>query len=193
MLLYSYALGHVHAPVLFKRAMAQQLPAIKSGEVQDPRSLSNLLWAVSQLELWDEFSELYDAVTRSAIANIHRYSLTHMATIASAFAKANVRSDDLFALMLSECENRPINDPAMIPDLTILKDSYERFGLDSGLVRQMLETYGTDIDEQTIEVNERDQRNVKVRTFLTELIGTSAIAGAVLIVAALMKIYFARV
>jgi hypothetical protein len=193
MLLYSYALGHVHAPVLFKRAMSQQLPAIKSGEVQDPRSLSNLLWAVSELELWDEFAELYDAVTRSAMSNIHRYSLTHMATIASAFAKANVRSDGLFALMLSECENRPINDPAMIPDLSILRDSYERFGLDSGIVRQTLENYTEETEDQTIEVDEADQRNIKVRTFLTELIGTSAIAAAVLIVAALMKIYFARV
>ena len=191
MLLYSYALGHVHAPVLFKRTMAQQLPAIKSGEVQDPRSLSNLLWAVSELELWTEFTELYDAVTRSAVANIHRYSLTHMATIASAFAKANIRSDDLFALMLSECENRPINDPAMLPDLVILRNSYERLGLDCGIVGQSVETATAEIQEEIVH-QEEQARQVKVRTFLAEVIGTSAIAGAVLILAAIVKIYFAR-
>ena len=192
MLLYSYALGHVHAPVLFKRAMGQQLPAIKSGEVQDPRSLSNLLWAVSELELWKEFSELYDVVTKSAITNIHRYSLTHMATIASAFAKANIRSDELFGLMLTECENRPISDPSMLADLVVLNESYERLGLDSGIVRQALIAVKAE-EEQIESVDKNEERQVRVRNFVAELIGTSAIAGAVLIVAALVKIYFARV
>jgi hypothetical protein len=172
--------------------MAQQLPAIKSGEVQDPRSLSNLLWAVSELELWTEFRELYDVVTRSAIANIHRYSLTHMATIASAFAKADIRSDELFALMLTECENRPISDPSMIPDLLVLNDSYEKLGIDSGIVKQVLDVVKAAEEKlETIETSE--DRKVRVRNFVAELIGTSAIAGAVLIVAALVKIYFARV
>jgi hypothetical protein len=192
MLLYSYALGHVHAPVLFRRAMAQQLPAIKSGEVQDPRSLSNLLWAVSELELWTEFRELYDVVTRSAIANIHRYSLTHMATIASAFAKADIRSDELFALMLTECENRPISDPSMIPDLVVLNDSYEKLSIDSGIVKQALDVVKA-AEEQLETIETSEDRQVRVRNFVAELIGTSAIAGAVLIVAALVKIYFARV
>ena len=187
MLLYSYALGHVHAPVLFKRTMAQQLPAIKSGEVQDPRSLSNLLWAVSELELWGEFRELYEIVALSAKLNIHRYSLTHMATIASAFAKAQIRADDLFALMASECENRPFDDPSSLPDIFILNDAFESFGLDSGVISRTVNAVNNHHDECNLI-----ERQMKVRSFVFDIVQTSAIAAAVLVVAALTKLYLSR-
>lgn len=185
MLLYSYALGHVHAPMLFRKAMAQQLPAIKSGEVQDPRSLSNLLWAISELNLQDEFPQIYDEVGNSTKANIHRYSLTHMATIASAFAKADIRSDDLFSLMAAECVNRPIDDPTLWTDLVILNDSFEHFGLPSGIVRESIIRA---VEEQQVAAEQ--ERLSKVRSLITDLLGTSAVAALVLIFAALLRMYF---
>lgn len=187
MLLYSFALGHVHAPMLFKKAMAQQLPAIKSGEVQDPRSLSNLLWAVSELNLSDEFRGLYDIVAASATSNIHRYSLTHMATIASAYAKARIRMEELFKLIADECNNRPVRDPATWADLVVLNDAFEVLGVDSGIIKQTL----NDVAEER-KVQENRDRKVQLRSFVTDLVGTSAIAACVLILAALLKIYFAR-
>jgi len=94
--------------------------------------------------------------------------------------------------MLTECENRPISDPSMIPDLLVLNDSYEKLGIDSGIVKQVLDVVKAAEEKlETIETSE--DRKVRVRNFVAELIGTSAIAGAVLIVAALVKIYFARV
>lgn len=188
MLLYSYALGHVHAPVLFQRAMAQQLPAIKSGEIQDPRSLSNLLWAVSELELWEEFRELYGVVATSTTQNIHRFSLTHMATIASAFAKAKIRADDLFSLMATECENRPFDDPSSLTDIFILNDAFECFNLDSGVINRTVLAVATHQDECN-----QIERQMKVRSFVFDIVQTSAIAAAVLVVAALTKLYLSRI
>jgi hypothetical protein len=185
MLLYSYALGHVHAPSLFKRAMSQQLPGIKSGEVQDPRSLSNLVWAISELMLQDEFRALYDYVARSAIENIHRYSLTHMATIASAYAKAGIRSDDLFRLIVVECNNRPINDPSLWADLLILNESLTSFGLESGVVGETVEKVKT----ENSAIEQQDRRD-RIRTLMVDLVNTSFIAAAVLLCAALLRIYF---
>jgi hypothetical protein len=187
MLLYSYALGHVHAPVLFQRAMAQQLPAIKSGEIQDPRSLSNLLWAVSELELWEEFRELYEVVASSTTQNIHRFSLTHMATIASAFAKSKIRADDLFSLMATECENRPFDDPSSLPDIFILNDAFDCFNLDSGVINRTVRAVATHQDECN-----QIERQMKVRSFVFDIVQTSAIAAAVLVVAALTKLYLSR-
>ena len=187
MLLYSYALGHVHAPILFRKAMVQQLPAIQSGEVQDPRSLSNLLWAISELNLAADFPRLYDTVRQSAISNIHRYSVTHMATIASAYAKVDIRADELFGLMASECTNRPINDPSLWPDLLVLNDAFVHFGLDSGDVRNII-LRSADEAKQTDE----HVRQEKIRGFVVDLIGTSVIAAAILVVAALVKIYFGK-
>jgi hypothetical protein len=187
MLLYSYALGHVHAPVLFRKAMSQQLPAIQSGDVQDPRSLSNLLWAISELNLANEFPRLYETVRESAISNIHRYSVTHMATIASAYAKADIRADDLFGLMALECNNRPINDSSVWSDLVVLNDAYVHFGIDSGVVKSHIESM---VNEST---NVHDQaRQEKIRGFVVDLVGTSVIAATVLVVAALVKIYLGK-
>jgi len=185
MLLYSYALGHVHAPVLFRNAMAQQLPAIKSGEVQDPRSLSNLLWAISELNLSQEFRNLYDVIAVSATANIHRYSLTHMATVASAYAKSNIRSDELFQLMSSEAANRPFDDASQWADLVVLDGAFEHFGLDSGVVKETINK----VKEQQ-EVSDEHDRRVKIRNMVTDLVTTSVMAAFVLIVAALMRMYF---
>jgi hypothetical protein len=185
MLIYSYALGHVHAPVLFRNAMAQQLPAIKSGEVQDPRSLSNLLWAISELNLSQEFRHLYDAVAASAIANIHRYSLTHMATVASAYAKAEIRPDELFHLMATEAANRAFDDEGQWADLVVLDTAFEHFGIDSGAIRE----YITNVKHQQ-EQSAVEDRRVRIRSMVTDLITTSAMAAFVLIVAALLRMYF---
>jgi hypothetical protein len=187
MLLYSYALGHVHAPLLFERAMAQQLPAIRSGEVQDPRSLSNLLWAVSELELGSEFEELYSVVAKSAIANIHRYSLTHMATIASAFSKANIRSDELLNLMVQECANRPCDDPASLSDVFILYHALSHFELDTGIIGETVAAVNQEQQE-----TEQIERDMKVRSFVFDIVQTSAIAAAVLVTAALLKFYLTK-
>lgn len=184
MLLYSYALAHVHAPMLFKKAMSQQLPAIKSGEVEDPRSLSNLLWAISELNLHDEFRVLYEEVAKSCTSNIHRYSLTHMATIASAYSKANIRNDELFQLMANECMNRPVDEPGLWPDLVILNDAFENFQMDSGIVRETINRAG-----QEEEILKEQERQAKVKTLVTDLVGTSAIAAIVLIIAALLRQY----
>ena len=186
MLLYSYALGHVHAPSLFKRAMAQQLPGIQSGEVQDPRSLSNLVWAISELKLQNEFRDLYDHVAKSAIENIHRYSLTHMATIASAYCKADIRSDDLFRLMVLECNNRPVNEPSLRTDLVILHESVQGFGLDSGIVGDTIEKVN-----QENSLIEAKERKAQLRSLVVDLVNTSFIAAGVLLVAAFLRMYFA--
>ena len=186
MLLYSYALGHVHAPLLFRKAMAQQLPAIQSGEVQDPRSLSNLLWAISELNLSDEFRSLYDKVAASTTANIHRYSLTHMATIASAYSKADIRADELFVLMANECMNRPVDDAGLWPDLVILNEAFEHFGIKSGIIKETVDRVNA--EQQAVEQHDRQ---VKLKTLVTDLVGTSAIAALVLIVAAILRMYFA--
>ena len=185
MLLYSYALGHVHAPILFRKAMAQQLPAIKSGEVQDPRSLSNLLWAISELNLSGEFRELYDVVSTSAITNIHRYSLTHMATVGSAYAKADVRADELFNLMATEAATRTFDDQSQWADLVVLNEAFVHFDIDSGVVK---ETISRVKHEQ--QVNEHQERQVKIKNLVTDLVSTSAIAAFVLIIAALLRMYF---
>ena len=185
MLLYSYALGHVHAPVLFRKAMAQQLPAIESGEIQDPRSLSNLLWAISELNLSTEFQNLYDAVAESAVSNIHRYSITHMATVASAFAKANVHAHQLFTLMAQECSTRPIDDNSQWSDLVILNQAFETFSMDSGIIHEIITRVA---DEQ--EKAKVDTRKEKLNTLVTDLVGTSILAAGVLLVASLVRMYF---
>ena len=185
MLLYSYALGHVHAPLLFRRAMAQQLPAIKSGEILDPRSLSNLLWAISELNLSSDFTELYAAVANSAKANIHRYSLTHMATVASAYAKADVRSDELFRLMAEEAKNRAFDDVAQFADLQVLEDSFNHFGIDAGVIHETVSRIQSQQQEaQSVE------RKSKLQDIFIDLAGTSVIAAVVLLIAALLRMYF---
>ena len=184
MLLYSYALGHVHAPLLFKKAMAQQLPAIQSGEIQDPRSLSNLLWAISELDLSSEFPALYDAVTTSATTNIHRYSITHMATVASAFAKAGVSANELFLLMAHECGMRPIDDNSQWADLVVLNDAFETFGISSGAIKETI----VRVTECQKVANNLD-RHQKLTTLMTDLVGTSILAAGILIVAALVRAY----
>jgi hypothetical protein len=165
--------------------MAQQLPGIESGEVQDPRSLSNLVWAISELKLQDEFRTLYDYVANSAIENIHRYSLTHMATIASAYSKAGILSADLLTLIVSECGNRPINDPVLWADLVILDESLKSFGLDSGMIGETIDT----VKRENL-VNEEQDRRDKVRTLVADLVNTSFVAAAVLLIAALLRMYF---
>ena len=186
MLLYSYALGHVHAPLLFKKAMAQQLPAIQSGEIQDPRSLSNLLWAISELNLSVEFQDLYDTVAESAMANIHRYSITHMATVASAYAKANVQPNQLFALMAQECSTRMIDETSQWNDLLVLNQAFETFEMDSGIIKET-------IDRITAEKKKvhNESRTQKLNTLVTDLVGTSILAGVVLVSAGLVRMYFA--
>ena len=186
MLLYSFALGHVHAPLLFRRTMAQQLPAIKSGEVLDPRSLSNLLWAISELNLAGEFEELYDAVASSARANIHRYSLTHMATIASAYAKANLRSDELFRLMADEAASRSFDDDSQFADLSVLEEAFKHFAIDSGVIHDSVSR----IRAQQIEFQSTERRS-KAWEMMVDLASTSFIAAMVLFAAALLRLYFA--
>jgi hypothetical protein len=165
--------------------MAQQLPAIKSGEVQDPRSLSNLLWAISELNLAQEFRGLYDIIAASATANIHRYSLTHMATVASAYAKADIRSDELFQLMATESANRPFDDASQWADLVVLDGAFEHFALDSGVIRETIAKV-----KQEQEVSDENERRAKIKNMVTDLITTSVMAAFVLIVAAMMRMYF---
>ena len=186
MLLYSYALGHVHAPLLFRKAMAQQLPAIRSGEILDPRSLSNLLWAISELNLSHDFSELYTAVANSAMANIHRYSLTHMATIASAYAKADVRSDELFCLMADEAKNRSFDDITQFPDLHVLDASFRHFGIDAGAIHEIVSRIQSSQSEARLV-----QRKSTLQDIFIDLASTSIIAAIVLIIAAVLRVYLA--
>lgn len=185
MLLYSFALGHVHAPTLFRKAMAQQLPAIQSGEIQDPRSLSNLLWAISELELANEFRSLYDAVATSAVANIHRYSLTHMATITNAYAKADIRADNLFILIAQEAGNRAIEDETQWSDVLTLQQSFDHFEMDSGKLKEV----ASRLNEFQREPNEEIQGETKMKLLMKDLCITSIIAGIVLLLAALVRRY----
>ena len=186
MLLYSYALGHVHAPLLFRKTMAQQLPAIKSGEVLDPRSLSNLLWAISELNLCREFPDLYEAVGASAKANVHRYSLTHMATIASAYAKADIRADELFVLMADEAAGRSVDENTQVADLIVLDQAFQHFNIPSGIINETVSRIKLQhVDEQ------RTNRGSRVREMLVDLASTAVIAGAILLIAALLRLYFA--
>lgn len=186
MLLYSYALGHVHAPLLFRKAMAQQLPAIKSGEVLDPRSLSNLLWAISELNLSQDFPELYVVVATSAKANIHRYSLTHMATVASAYAKADLRADELFNLMAEEAKSRSFDDSAQFPDLQVLDGAFKHFGINSGVIHETVSRIQSQ-HQDAISV----ERKSRMREIFIDLATTSMMAAIVLLIAALLRIYFA--
>jgi hypothetical protein len=183
MLLYAFALGGVHAPVLFRKAMAQQLPAIRSGEIQDPRSLSNLLWAISELNLSQEFPDLYATVAHSAISNIHRYSLTHMATVSSAFAKADVRADDLFKLMAQEATSRTVDDESQLSDLLTLQNSFDHFELDSGRLKEFL---GEIVEEEHQEIVP-NQPESKTKLLVQDLLVTSIIAGVALVVATLVR------
>ena len=190
MLLYAYALGGVHAPLLFQRMMARQIPVIKSREVADPRSLSNLLWAMAELQLQNIYGEAIEAIGQSAVENIHRYSLTHMATLCSAFAKASVRNDPLFELISRECETREgVNDPACLADLTKLKESLAAFGFKSDLVSEQVVKL-TSLEQQTkVETSVKEESKwVKVAW---DLLGTTLVAICVIVVASLVKKYFA--
>lgn len=184
MLLYSFALGHVNAPTLFRKTMAQQLPAIQSGEIQDPRSLSNLLWGISELNLATEFPALYVAVAQTAVANIHRYSLTHMATICSAYAKANIRADDLFTLIAQEASNRSIEDESQSPDVVSLQQSFDHFEIDSGKLKEV----ASRIRDTQHEI-EFTPQETKLKLLVKDLCITSVIAAIVLLIAAIVRRY----
>ena len=183
MLLYSYALAGVKVPLLFSKMMGRQLPAIKSREVADPRSLSNLLWALAELGLQNDFPEAFAVIGASSIENIHRYSLTHMATLCSAYAKAGVENRALFELVTEECAGRDgVNDPGSLGDLMTLKESLSKFGYDSELLRAQ-------IDKMThLEVQaESPAEETKCNRLFWDLLGTSLTSVVVILVATMIK------
>jgi hypothetical protein len=191
MILYAYALGGVHAPLLFQRMMAKQTPVIRSREVADPRSLSNLLWALAELQLQHTYGETIDAIGQSAVENIHRYSLTHMATLCCAFAKSGVRNDVLFDLIARECETRDgVNDPACFADLVKLKESLAVFGFKSDLVTVQVDKMVTlaNVESAATVVKQEESKWMKIAW---DLLGTTLVAICVIIVASLVKRYFA--
>jgi len=189
MLLYAYALGGVHAPLLFQRMMAKQTPVIRSREVADPRSLSNLLWALAELQLQHIYGEAIEAIGHSAVDNIHRYSLTHMATMCSAFAKAGVRNDTLFGLITKECESRDgVTDPACIADLVKLKESLAAFGFKSELVTLQVDKMAVQEKAAESVIVQEDSKWVKIAW---DILGTTLVAICVIILASLVKTYFA--
>jgi hypothetical protein len=72
MLLYSLALAGRYDEHIFSRIISRQLPLVKSLTVTDPRSLSNMLWALAELGLEGKHPEVFDAVCKSTMENTHR-------------------------------------------------------------------------------------------------------------------------
>ena len=188
MLLYSFALGGVKAPFLFSKMLARQLPAIQSREVADPRSLSNLLWGLAQLvesgQLSHQFKEAFAAVSSSALENMHRYSLTHMATLCSAFAKAGIQNEELFTLVSQECGGRDgLADPASLTDLLTLQEALNAFGHSShDLDAQISKT--TNIGKVVEQGVEQEGKCYKL---FWDLVGTSLTALIVILIATIFK------
>jgi hypothetical protein len=108
-----------------------------------------------------------------------------MATVASAYAKADIRSDELFQLMATESANRPFDDASQWADLVVLNGAFEHFGIDSGIIRETI----TRVKQQR-EMSDENERRAKVKSMVSDLLTTSVMAAFVLIVAALMRMYF---
>ena len=88
MLLYSLALAGCYHKPLFDRFLGRMERAIGAGDLADPRSLSNLVWAVVQVGKHHEYIAIVTAIVDSTLGNINRYSLTHLATLLGALKRA---------------------------------------------------------------------------------------------------------
>lgn len=126
MLFYSFALARVHVPILFDRILSNQVRGMTDGGIVDPRSISNLVWSVSELALGSTHGSVFTAAAGSAIANIHRYSLTHLSTLLSGFEKANQYDPALLVAVSKELTRRNLEDsldPSSRTDLEMIKTS----------------------------------------------------------------------
>ena len=138
MMLYSLALAHCYYKPLYDRFLHQLDKVIASEDLADPRGLSNLVWTLVQVDKYSEHTAVVKTVICSAISNINRYSLTHLATLLGSLVRAGVTQGDsadidlLFTKAYDQTlakysPDAPFEQAITSDEMEILRGAFSRF------------------------------------------------------------------